>query len=172
MNLRTVLHLLRTDVRRMRLLISVTLALLTLNFALTLSANEWRAPAQRSSSMDNSWSLYGNSLRNVTEGSMLGAGVFAACLAGAAGWQGLAWSRTRPVRRREAAAAKVALLGGFLIGPQIIMVFTVLLRHGIPLREALLGTAAAAGVFVPLWIMLAALGRLAGSGAAFLAGLV
>lgn len=168
MNLRTVFHLFRTDVRRLRWLILITWFLFAVDFAICLSASGWRAPGTRSSSSGDAEQHYRESAPKLWR-----VGGFTAMLvAGAAGWQGLAWSRTRPVRRREAAAAKTGFVLTFLILPQMAMVATVLLYNGIPWRESLLGMLAAAGVFAPLWCMMMALGRLAGSGAAFFMGLV
>lgn len=165
MNPRNVMHLLRTDVRRLRWLLAVTLLLFTVDFILCLYASGWRVAGARGMVSDEGY--------RSTPPQVWGGGVIPALLlAGAVGWQGLAWSRTRPVRRSEAAAAKVGFIVFFLILPQAVMVMTAHLWHGIPLRDALTGMLAAAGVFIPLWCIAGALGRLAGSGAAFFTGLL
>ena len=165
MNLRTITHLLRTDLYRLRWLVILTLFLLLVDFMLVLLEGTWfgdRFPGGGAHNYPQRVSRFD---------PILVVGVAAAFLAGAAGWNGWAWSRTRPVRAREAVSAKVLFLLLFLILPQMLMVFTAHVCCHLTPAQAVRTTLAAASVFVPMWVTMLALGRLAGSSLAFSGGL-
>ena len=138
--MRTITHLLRTDLYRLRWLVILTLFLLLVDFMLVLLEGTWfgdRFPGGGAHNYPQRVSRFD---------PILVVGVAAAFLAGAAGWNGWAWSRTRPVRAREAVSAKVLFLLLFLILPQILMVFTAHVSCHLTPAQAVRTTLAAAGV--------------------------
>lgn len=159
MNFKTVWHLFTADAQRLRWLIIAVLVLLLFGAGQYFFSDPWSLPADTTSSStslpeylrrrNHEWVPFFSPL----------AAVFAVTL----GWHGATAARLRPVRRREIALSKFASLLVFLYVPQMLAILLVLTRHGIPFNQAALGMAAAAGAFVPLWIILAAYGRLAGT---------
>jgi hypothetical protein len=159
MNLRTVIHLFRADVRRLRWLIIATLALLLFELSPWLTNGPWRLPAWSSSHDSDVPAGYaarsGFRLQVMPLTGWL--------LAAAAGWCGLAEARVRPVRQREIFATKLLFLTTLLWLPQSAALLLVLRVNGLSWDDALLSLAACAGVFVPLWTAALLTGRLAGS---------
>lgn len=159
MNPSTIWHLFTTDVRRLRWLIIAVLVFLLIEAGQFYFRDVWSLPA-------NTMYTSGAPPENLKQMTYLWLPLFsplAALFAVALGWQGATAARLRPVRRREIVVSKFASLVLFLYVPQMLAILLVLTRHGIPFNQAALGMAAAAGAFVPLWIILAAYGRLAGT---------
>lgn len=84
-------------------------------------------------------------------------------LAAACGWCGLTEAQVRPVRRREIIAGKFLFLLLWLWLPQAASLLLVWRVNGLSWPDAWHSLAAFGGVFVPLWTLALATGRLAGS---------
>lgn len=168
MNPSTVRHLFVAEALRLRWLILIALCLLVADASQAWSKAVWDFPGGM-----NLWSPdlpNENPLPQFRWGGLFGPA--AALLAAMVGWQGTTVMDVRPVRLRELAAAKLLSLTLFLILPQALAILLVLMHQGISPGAAFGGMVAAAGAFVPRWIILAVYGRLAGSFWRFGAALV
>jgi hypothetical protein len=159
MNWATIWHLFRSDTRRLRWLIVVVWGLLLCEAVQFGSAGPWQQPSTSGGGSSDVPDVY-NEYYHLW---IPGFGLAAAILASSVGWLGVAAMRLRPARRSEVGAAKFLFLTVWLFLPQVVAIISVLRLNGIALPLAISAACGAASVFVPLWLVLAAYGRLAGS---------
>lgn len=162
MNFLTIKHLFLADGLRLRWLILAVLVLVVLQTLGFLFYGPWDLPFPSRVSTSNLPPAYGIVGSNWPDLSFPFA-IAAGLLAAAVGWQGASVEAARPVRRREKLTAKLFFLTVFLFLPQAAAILLVLCSNGIGSSVAFRAMVAAAGAFVPLGLLIAAYGRLAGS---------